>query len=495
MRRVSTKAWVASSLALGLTALLGVVALHLWRLPPLPTQIGGPGCAPRRWISGGPNDVLAVENKRAFRIDAALHVTQLTWPEGLVLEELESAALADGKLALTGKAHDHDPDKTFPVVLLADEAQLALIYKPKNDVKRAHVSNVLVTTPEEDEPKETRFAFYVQEDNSIYRTPFWSAGRDADDDRHPVEAWLRAHAVEKIVWRPGEGPLFLCATERRHLDEKQAPVMPTIAIDVYGNDHETPEVKPLPALLAGADPISARPPSLVSGQVLLQVTYCNDDSRRYDAVPLGKSWLWLGVKDAFVTDAGGQRLDHVSRATSLRVLTDDPSLAWFLILALIALGALSLPLLIWRAFRAAEVANTRALFGTLRIPEGGALETDKRGHVEIRPGTSVRVASIGGHDVELGPGLRRADPRVEVPLIDGDDVFVLGQVQGDDAGPWRSSGRKRLVADGGRHHIGRGTAADFAEQMTARANATIVMVAVPMVVAALLLLLRFGMVS
>lgn len=207
------------------------------------------------------------------------------------------------------------------------------------------------------------------------------------------------------------------------------------------------------------------------------------------AAPLGKDWLWLGEDQGYLVDAGGKRLDRVARSTSLRVLTDDPSPGWILIFALIALGVLSLPLLIWRALRAAEVANTRALFGTLRIPGGGALETDKRGHVEIKAGTSIRIE---GHDVELGPGLRRADARIEVPLIDGDDVFVLGQVQGDDAGPWRSSGRKRLVADGSRHHVGRGTAADFAEQMTARANGTILKVAVPIIVAAVVVLLRFG---
>jgi hypothetical protein len=487
MRKVSSKAWFASALALGLTALLAVGARNFWGRPPVPTQIAGATCR-RQLVSGGSDSVLVVQGKRAFRIDNHLHVKQLTWPEGLVVDALLSAAEADGKLALTGTAHDHDPDKTFPVVLLADDEQLALIYKPKSDVKRGHVSNVLVATPEEDEPKETRFAVYVQEDNSVYRMPFYSAGRDADDDRHPIEVGLRAGSVERIVWREGEGPLFLCATERRHLDEKQAPIMPTVAIDIYGNDHESPEVKPLPPLLAGA---KAAPPSpkVVPGQVDLHYDdFCDHSELRFSAVPLGQSWLWLGEAQAYLTDGSGRRLDQVSRMTSLRVLTDDPSPAWLLIFALIAVGALSLPLLIFRAFRVAEVANTRALFGTLRIPEGGALETDKRGHVEIKAGTSVR---IDGHDVELGPGLRRADARIEVPLIDGDDVFVLGQVQGDDAGPWRSSGRKRLIPDGNRHHIGRGTAADFAGQMTARANATILKVAVPMVIAAVVLLLRF----
>jgi hypothetical protein len=478
MRKVSWKAWAAASLALALAGLTAAGAVRLWRKPPAATQLGGraPTGAERRLVAGG-RDVLVIENKRAYRIDAALHVTQLAWPAELILDEVQSAAQKDGLLALTGKAHDHDPDKTFPVVLLADQAQVARIYRPGSDVKRAHVSNVLATGPEEDEPRETRFAVYVQEDNSIYRMPFYSAGRDAEDDRHPIQAWLRAFAVERIVWREGEGPLFLCATERRHLDEKMAPVMPTIAIDIYGHDHENPVVKPLPLVLDADDPPDLEPwrlASRVSAGALVPA-------------PLGQGWLWLDDGQVFVTDGAGNRIDRVARSTSLCTLTDDASPAWILILALIAVGVLLLPILLLRAARAG--AEGDALFGTLKIPEGGALETDERGHVEIKAGTCVR---IDGHDVELGPGLKRADARLEVPLIDGDAVFVMGRVQGDDAGPFRGSGRKRLAAEGRRHHIGRGTVADFAEQMTARANGSVIKVAVAIAVAAVIVLLRFG---
>jgi hypothetical protein len=442
-------------------------------------------------VSGG-KDVLVIGDKRAFRIDGALHVTQLSWPAELILDEIQSAAFADGKLALTGKAHDHDPDKTFPVVLLADEAQLARIYRPGSDVIRAHVSNVLSVEPMnregEDEPKETLFAVYLQEDNAVYRMPFYNAGRDADDDRHPVEVGLRPSTVEKIVWKYGDGPLFLCATERRHLDEKQAPVMPTIAIDVYGHDHETPEVKPLPPVLVGADDVLALVRTLTPG-LMLDPQKLASHAGAMVGVPLGANILWLGDGQAILVDAEGNRVDRVSKAASLRVVTDDASPAWILICALLSLAALSLPVFVWRALRAADVANARALFGTLRIPDGGALSTDKRGHVDISAGTHIR---IDGHDVELGPGLRRADGRIDVPLIDGDSVFVLGQVQGDDAGPWRSSGRKRFVAEAGRHHIGRGTASDYAEQMTERANGAILKVAVGVMVIALVVLLRFG---
>jgi hypothetical protein len=482
---VSRRAWAASALALALTALAAAAAVKLLRKPPAATQLAY-HYGERRLVSGG-KDVLVIRQREAYRIDASLHVTRLQWPGELVLDEVQSAAEKDGLLALTGKAHDHDPDKTFPVVLLADGAQLARIYRPGSDVIRAHVSNVLTAEPEEDEPKETRFAVYLQEDNAVYRMPFHSVGRDADDDRHPLEVGFRANSVERIAWQKGEGPLFLCATEYRHLDEKVAPVMPTVAIDVYGNDHESPPLRPLPLVLLGAEP--APPPPRVELTAL--ASHLRPDA--FVAAPLGSSWLFLGndsgldKDEVLVLDGAGHRQDRVARGESLLVITDEASPLWILIFALLVMGVLSLPVLVWRVYRA--VASGKALFGTLHVPEGGALETSRRGHVDIKPGTSVRVAA---EDVELGPGLRRADSLIGVPLIDGDAVFLFGQVQGDDAGPWRSSGRKRLVAEGRRHHIGRGTPADYAEQMTARANGRLIQVALAVVVGMVMLLLRFG---
>src|SRR4051794_27563820 len=112
MGKLSLKAWVGSALALALVALVGLAAMRLLHRPPVATALGGRPMGERRLISGG-SDVLVIEDKRAFRVDAALHVRQLVWPE-LTVDEVQSAALADGKLALTVKAHDHDPDKTFP---------------------------------------------------------------------------------------------------------------------------------------------------------------------------------------------------------------------------------------------------------------------------------------------------------------------------------------------------------------------------------------------
>src|SRR5205085_2583921 len=121
--------------------------------------------------------------------------------------------------------------------------------------------------------------------------------------------------------------------ERRHLDEKVAPVMPTIAIDVYGHDHENPEVKPLPLVLDGA-----AAPKIEIGKLASHAP-----PETFVAAPLGGNWLWLGDAQAFVTDGAGNRLDRLAKATSLRVVTDDASPAWILICALIGLGALLLP--------------------------------------------------------------------------------------------------------------------------------------------------------
>jgi hypothetical protein len=405
-----------------------------------------------------------------------LHVRQLVFPE-LTIVEVESMAEAQGKTALTVKAFDHDPDTTFPVVLLADDEKIVRLWRPGSDVKRAHLSNVRVARAEEGEPKETIFAVYMQEDDRVYRLPILDGGRDADEDRHRLDAWFRASTVEKIVWSD-EGPLFLCATERRHLDEKMAPVMPTVAIDLKGIDHDKPIDEELPLVVPSTEP----------PRIDVSLLASRADTDDFDAVPLGANWLWIGDSQAILTDANGHRLDRISKLASF---LDDASPIWLLLAITLIFDAILLPFILLRALRAAAVARARAFFGLLKVP-GGALETDKRGHVTVTPGACVR---IDGDDVELGPGLVRADDRYDVPLIDGDLVFVLGRPEGDDGGPWRSSGRKRLVPDGKRYGIGRGPKETFAEEVTRRPERWVVRQAVSILLIAILLVLRFGSVA
>jgi hypothetical protein len=81
----------------------------------------------------------------------------------------------------------------------------------------------------------------------------------------------------------------------------------------------------------------------------------------------------------------------------------------------------------------------------------------------------------GGERLELGSGPQRFDFAAEVPLVDGDPVYVVGKIEADsDGGPWRTSQRKRLVADGPCYAIGRGGALDFERHLIARANGRLI---------------------
>jgi hypothetical protein len=475
--KLSAKSWVLAALAWIAALLVVIGGLRLIQKPPIASRLVGPSSSEHRLLRGG-NDVLVINEKSAWRIDGKLHVRQLVFPE-LTIVEVESMAEAQGKVALTVKAYDHDPDTTFPAVLLVDNEKVVRLWRPGSDVKRAHLSNVRVAQAEEGEPKETIFALYIQEDDRIYRLPIFDAGRDADEDRHRLDAWFRAWTVEKIVWPENGPPLFLCATERRHLDEKMAPIMPTVAIDLQGRDYQQPLDEELPLVVPSTEPPKINL-SLIASRV---------DTNDFDAVPLGANWLWLGDAQAILTDAGGRRLDRI---TKLNSFLEDASPIWLLLAIFILVDAILLPFVLLRALRAAAVARARAFFGLLRVPGGAALETDKRGHVTVTPGACVR---IDGDDVELGPGLIRADDRYDVPLIDGDLVFVLGRPEGDDGGPWRSSGRKRLVADGKRYGIGRGPKETFAEEVTRRPERWVVRQALSIIVVAVILLLRFGSIA
>jgi hypothetical protein len=480
---LSTKSWVVAALAWISAVLVTIGAVRIAQKAPTATRLAIP--SDPKLFRGG-KDILVIGAKGAIRIDAHLDVRRpLVFPE-LTIVEVESMAEVEKKIALTVKAYDHDPDTTFPAVLLIDDEKIvdeddlperiSLLWRPGSDVKRAHISNVRRAQAEEGEPPRTVFAVYIQEDDRVYRLPIFDAGRDADEDRHRIEVWFRAWAVEKIVWPENEGPLFLCSTERRHLDEKMAPVMPTVAIDLKGLDHDKPLDEELPLVV----------PNTPTPKIDLSLVASRVDTNDFEAVPLGTNWLWLGDSQAIMTDANGHRLDRKSK---LQSFLDDANAGWIAVAIILLINAILLPFTLLRALRAAAVARERAFFGMLKVPGGAALDTDKRGNVTVTPGACVR---IDGYDVELGPGLTRADDRHEVPLIDGDPVFVLGRAQGDDAGPWRSSGRRRLVPDGTRYSIGRGAPETFAEEVTRRPERWVLRQALSILVIAIFLLLRFG---
>src|SRR5206468_2985573 len=53
MGKVSWKAWASAALALAFTAVLVIVAVSLWRQPPVPAQLGTGATGERRLIAGG----------------------------------------------------------------------------------------------------------------------------------------------------------------------------------------------------------------------------------------------------------------------------------------------------------------------------------------------------------------------------------------------------------------------------------------------------------
>ncbi len=175
------------------------------------------------------------------------------------------------------------------------------------------------------------------------------------------------------------------------------------------------------------------------------------------AHPLGDGWLAInhhGAAQAIRLDAHGRRLHPTTLFASVGILSHTPPAIWLAVLA--TLYGLSL-LTIWNLRRAMRpTANLR--FGTLRLPPGAVVFGDHRRGALLPEGAAVLV---DGAHLELGPGLERSDREPSFPLVDGEDVYVVGRVTGEPcAGPWRSSHRQRLEPDGKHYQLGRGTPAD-----------------------------------
>src|SRR5947208_120310 len=73
------------------------------------------------------------------------------------------------------------------------------------------------------------------------RLAIGEAKRDADEDRTRIGSGYWADRVKHIVWRDGEGPLFVLIGRDVQ------------AADLYGWAHEVPPIIPLPPVLAQRD--------------------------------------------------------------------------------------------------------------------------------------------------------------------------------------------------------------------------------------------------
>jgi hypothetical protein len=199
----------------------------------------------------------------------------------------------------------------------------------------------------------------------------------------------------------------------------------------------------------------------VDGRPAWRAVATSGSTADFQAIPLGNRWLLAGGSEAIVLDSSFARIDHGE--DMFVALTSQPRALWLLMLGALGLLALMLPWALCRALQLLRVGEKDLHVGTLKLPPG-AVGATSNGRVELIGNCQLRA---GGHLFDLGPRPLRIDRGA--PLTDGDQVYVCGELEADQAGgPWRASHRQKL---GGRHYfIGRGNRDDFAAHVTARAN-------------------------
>jgi hypothetical protein len=451
--RLSGRTWILLVLAFGSSAVLAHGGARLWRRPPAPAALGDePFAHEKRLVLASPDGVLLLEESNGWRIDAGLRRSALEWKSPVWIDHVDEVAVHNAQVGVLAASGGNDP-----LLLLLDGKSIQRKYDPPPGATAALGELEVVGD---------RFQALLAENLAVYQIEFGGDWPVVDRRR----SW---EAAPRPRGSAGLKQFFVTGDALRPITDEPAIVTNrggVLRSRVRGAWHD----------LASAP-----------------------DGAEYMAVPIGDRFAdrflvlpKLGARWAMLLDGAGARLDRVGRVDTVRALTGDPSVAWAVLLALVALSTVVLPA--WAAVAAARARRSRlptpepqpgargAFFGVLRAP-GGALETDAHGHVAVSGPCSVQV---GAYSVALGAGLTRADGRGHVPLIDGDEVFVVGTLEGDAAGgPWRGSQQLRLAAAGA---IGRGTRATYGGTAVAAIERPLTVGAVAHVVAALLLLLRFG---
>src|SRR5581483_11960158 len=168
--------------------------------------------------------------------------------------------------------------------------------------------------------------------------------------------------------------------------------------------------------------------------------------------------------------------------TTIAAMTGLSPGVWILLILSLATGSFALIALALRARRTladadapparADKPGAAGLFvGTLEVPAGSMLSSTANA-------AACKLRS-SGVSAELQANPRRLDGST-APLIDGDQVYVFGELEHEGkGGPFRNADRRTLgPAPGGRRYfVGLGGAADFVRHLIAHESARLTAVA------------------
>jgi hypothetical protein len=536
MRRISKGALLAVALAVAVAALCVVAWMRLSAMPPVATLVPIT-FAPRLLVVSSPDGVLVVEPQGAYRVAPDLTTTAVDWPLGLYVERVRSAAYNRGKLALVWSG------------VSADRAERdGLLVIDGTHVEVSHYADRLIAV----RAAAGGFETYIIEQGRLLRADVGADGRAAPVETAPH---LKLSAVEGMTFHDGEPVLLvgergaqwrvtrqgrvlgmpagaravwsasaLLPLRRdprvRFVDEHDEVMMSSSALPYHGfvvrGDRE---LVPLTVSAHGSGSIESRldtwvveierkqhrlrvapDGSTASWRTVATPLFADD----FVAWPVGAHHLALGATtpQAVMLDDTGRNLHPASAEDTLSVITHGRAALIRFRLLILLMGTLLLPLSLLLAVRRlriidrgaarADEPHARGVFiGTLRVPPGVAVQTEASGRAALS-GTCQLVS--GGVTLDLDAGPLRVDRGVRTPLVDGEQVYVVGRLESDDqGGPMRASHRKRVVSDGRRYLIGRGGLRDFERDVAARESRALLAVAVCQLAFGLLTLLGMGL--
>ncbi|HEY7958303.1 MAG TPA: hypothetical protein VII38_23550, partial [Polyangia bacterium] len=526
------------------TAFCAVAVAKLEALPPLTTVLPQSPSASgaRKLVVASPSGLLIVESSRAFRLNETMQLQPIAWPSGLHVDDVLSVAQSHGTLALiyrNGHARGvltitgdravevaglfekviavHPSATGFELYSVGGTPKVATFWRGELDPPFQRAS-VVTALPELD------VAIHLDAVEGMVwmgspllmvgeRGANWLVGLDGTVKpmmvAHAASVWSASYANVPIG-RGSEIP-FIDAKGTPHFLAMGAPYLaftttPAGELAALSLDRAGDDAIETAASSAGIE-LQAAPGRLLSrasARTAWRPIASTPVPAGFAAFPVGAHWIALSgdATQSALLDARGARLHPTTRAATILAVTGHSSGFWIGGLTLVLLLGCALPLFVARTLFSLKLLeepqakpdapNARGLFlGTLEAPPGAVLASDRSGRVHLSGACRLRA---GGVTLELEPGPRRYDPALGVPLVGGDQVYVVGRVGADgEGGPWRASQRKRIGPERGRYLIGRGTAADFARHLVAHQNAQLTRFALVQLACALTLLLALGL--
>lgn len=522
MRRVSKGAWAAISLAL-IASLLCVVSLaKLAAAPRVVHSLAPPREDVRRKVVvTSPDGLLVVESDGAYRVGRDLMRHDLAWPKDVHVDAVASVAPGkDGGLAL--------------LIVQKGERRVLLLDRDRAFPGMASAYPVALRAGE----------IIQRSDDDLVAIPF---DLNTAPEMLNLSEKIRLDAIEGVTWIDGAPHLLVGERGAHWLIDTNAKVLPMPGgntsfwsasmtlrshhlpfLDSHGVAHPYEsgvtwlaftreadgELMALP-IARGLDEAGVLATSL--GERRLEV---RSDRRRlqisnsqqvawhsvasttgryeFAAFPVGDRWMLVNEdgSEAALIDAAGHGYQPTSAAATVAALSGLPLSAWMGLVGFLFGFAFCVPLMLARTVKAlklldepsprADQPDARGVFfGTLQIPPGTVLGGRKvaSGNLRLR---------AGGIPVDLSPGARRLDDGG--PLVDGDQVYVVGAVEHDTkGGPMRATHRRTLGSDGTLHFIGRGTQADFEHHLSGHENNRLIRFALIQLTVALMVLVALGL--